>query len=72
MSVCDKCDGTGHTKGDSPILKSVKGKPVTVKQGSGCKTCLGTGQAVSDAALAILAERAGVTTLEMRNRLRGV
>lgn len=52
MAVCKTCQGFGHDKAGRPVTKMVPKKGpdgkeykqhVTVKQGSGCMTCLGTG-----------------------------
>ena len=53
MSVCTKCNGYGHDKAGRPVTKMVDKKTadgkhyqehVTLKQGSGCMKCLGTGR----------------------------
>lgn len=42
--TCRECFGFGQTKETRTEMKRVKGKLVTVKQGSGCPECRGTGR----------------------------
>jgi hypothetical protein len=50
--VCATCNGMGHDKAAKPVVKfelreqpdgTMKREHVTVKQGSGCISCLGLG-----------------------------
>lgn len=44
--ICKKCEGTGHDEDSQPVIRdpwAKNGKPKTIKQGSGCLDCLGTG-----------------------------
>lgn len=42
--TCRECFGFGQTKETRTEMKRVKGKLVTVKMGSGCPACRGTGR----------------------------
>lgn len=42
---CKQCEGIGYTTNTAPTMqKQSDGKLVTLKLGSGCEKCLGTGQ----------------------------
>ncbi len=43
MSTCKTCKGSGHSRETRPTVKIVAKKHITIAQGSGCPTCLGTG-----------------------------
>lgn len=51
---CPTCNGKGYTKNTATVFS--KGR--TLKQGSGCPTCKGTGQIPVDEALKRLMEKA--------------
>lgn len=50
--TCNKCNGTGHDKEGRPVIrrdtyKTAEGtriRHITMKRGSGCLKCLGTGR----------------------------
>ena len=51
-TTCGRCNGTGHDKNSHPVVKfepqeqedgSMKRVHLTLKRGSGCMGCLGTG-----------------------------
>lgn len=48
LTECPTCEGIGYTTNTAPTTqKQSDGKLVTLKLGSGCEKCLGTGQLVS-------------------------
>lgn len=51
MTICETCDGLGYTEETRTVMRdpwAKEGKPKTIKQGSGCPDCLGTGCKESD------------------------
>lgn len=50
--TCHRCEGKGYTrKTRTEVVRSARGSLRTIKQGSGCPVCFGTGKVQRDGVL---------------------